>query len=134
MFLTWILLSFIPALVGFILSIDILSGPLLKTAKSFDDDTMSGIPIALTLVQSCVLKNSSSSISVSKQKTESEVRTLHKQLEDLEKKLARKSRASEKMAEAAVTVNAKSQEELQSHYQKVTSDAFDQAKPIVGLL
>jgi len=130
--LTWNVMGLLVQIVGHVSSSRLVSGPILRAAKSFDDSTMQGIPFALTLVESVVLKNSAGSLSMSQREVKNELRTLTDELEAMDWKLLAKKRASEKIAEVAA--QCKTQEEYMDRYQVIMDKTLKQAKPLVGLL
>jgi hypothetical protein len=132
MFLTWNLLILVYMVVCCVASMSFVSGLLLRGAKYFDDTTMDGIPLALTIVQSFIEGNSSNAIGMDKREVQEEARVLNERLEEMERRIVLKRTQHERLAEAAA--NTGTQEEFLEKYQKATHQALEQAKPIVGLI
>jgi len=129
---TWNIINLVLTLVGHLSGSKLVTTPILKLAKAFDDDTMQGIPVALTLIESVVLKNNSGALSMSQREVKSDMRRLNDRMEKLDEKLKERRRVCETISRVAN--NVKTQEEYMDRYQSLMKDSFDQAKPLVGLL
>jgi len=130
--LTWNIITLVLTIVGYLSGSKLVSNPILNAAKSFDDDSMQGIPLALTLVESFVLKNSTSALSMSQREVKSDMRRLNDKLEVMDLKLKHKRLTSDRMSRVAG--DTKTQEEYMDRYQTLMNESFEQAKPLVGLL
>jgi len=129
---TWNIITLVLALIGHFSGSKRVSVPIIKAAKEFDDGTMQGIPLALTLIESFVLKDSLGALSMSQREVKSELRALKDSIDQMEQQLEDKRKTSEHVSQAAKTVL--SQEDYMDRYQKVMADSFEQAKPLVAVV
>lgn len=130
--LTWNIIGLVLTIVGHLSGSKLVTTPILKLAKKFDDDTMQGIPVALTVIESFVLKNSSGALGMMEKEAKSDIRRLHDRLEKLDEKMTERSRIRDQLKQVARTV--RTQEEYMDRYQNMMAETFDQARPLVGLL
>lgn len=110
----------------------LLSKPIIKIAKKVDDDINNGMPIALTLVESFVLKNSADAYGLSARQVKAEIEDLRENIEEAEEflyKLRFKAERLEEM-EGNIGTEAEFMERCQGKLQK----GLEQAKPMVGLI
>jgi hypothetical protein len=106
--------------------------PLITAAKNFDDDTMRGMPIFLSLVQSFVLKDSAEVYSLKTRQVLRDIRELEKSIEEAEANLLEKKRARD-------LIHARNREAPdEAEFMKRCSDrvnkGLEELKPMVGLI
>jgi len=132
MLLTWNLFWLVYSVIGLIATSDLVSTPIIRAAKKFDDNTMKGFPVALTLIESFVLKNSSSSISMGAMKARQDLAELGKRIHEMEEKLHEKQRQSELIHQ--LDAESRTEQEFMERINRKLTVGLDQAKPLVGLI
>lgn len=132
MLLSWNLMGVGLWILHFISGSDLVRTPLVKMAKSCDDDTMKGMPIVLSLAQSFVLKDSSEVYSLKARQVLREICELQDQCKELEDRLGVRQRAKEQIEELHGQIP--SQQEFADRCQRRVTSGLDELKPIVGLI
>jgi len=125
-------------LVVIVWSLQVLSGskfvrmPIIQAAKSIDDDSMKGMPIMLSLVQSFVLKDSAEVYSMKARQVLRDIHELETSLEKAEHDLIQRKYARDVMHERSL--EAPDEKEFMDRCNKRVMTGLDELKPLVGLI
>jgi hypothetical protein len=130
--LTWQLLILLSGALEFVTGSPFVRVPLIKAAKNFDDNSLKGMPLMLTLVQSFVLKDSAQVYSMRARQVFHEIHELEDAIQEQESKLTRRKLYMEEVYRQSQEVT--NEQEYVRRCEERVQTTLKEAKPLVGLL
>jgi len=113
-------------------SSDLVSVPIIRMAKDFDDLNPLKLPICLTIVRSMVLRGSSDILAMQEDDTRREIAELEKQAQEMEAKLLEKRQLEEQLTADRLAAQ-RNEEELIKLYEDQVRDGLAQMAPFAAI-
>jgi len=132
MLLTWKVLGLLQWILDAISGSRHVRTPIVKMAKHCDDESLKGMPIVMSFVQSFVLKDSSDFYSMKSRKAVQELMELEEEAKQLEERLRHRKNLRQQLKERSQ--NADTEQDFMDRSQRRVTNVLDEIKPIVGLI